>query len=180
MESQKKIKKGIDYSKGRIYKIVCDTTGLVYIGSTVEALSRRLTKHKANYKYYLKNNCNSKSKNTSYNILKNNNYKIILIQNYPCNSKEELERQERKYIETIECVNKFIPGRTIKEWNEHNKDKIKEQKKEYYKNNKDKIEERQNEKIECEYCKSIFRKDYLKKHQKSMKCKKFQSLVIED
>jgi len=137
-----KVKKGIDYSKGKIYKIVCDTTGLVYIGSTVETLSKRLTKHRHKYKIYLKSNTNFV---TSFDIIKNNNYNIILIKNYPCNNKEELHREERKYIETIECVNKIIPGRTQKEWIETNKDKILEYHKEYYENNKDKIREKNKE-----------------------------------
>ena len=41
----------IDYSKGKIYKIVCNNTGLIYIGSTCEpTLARRLAKHVGNYK----------------------------------------------------------------------------------------------------------------------------------
>ena len=207
MESEKKGKKGIDYSKGKIYRIVCDTTGLTYIGSTVETLSNRLSKHKSHYKHYLKD------KNpfiTSFKILENNNYKIILIDNCPCNSKEELHREERKYIETIECVNKYVPGRTDKEYRTDNKDKIKEYKKEYRENNKDKINQKNKEyrednkdkiketqkewyknnkteineikkqKIECEYCKCIISKTHIKRHQKSLKCLKFQSLVNED
>ena len=214
-----KVKKGIDYSKGKIYRIVCDTTGLTYIGSTVEILSKRLTKHICDYKRYLK------GKNhfiTSFKILENNNYKIILIDNCVCNNREELHREERKYIETIECVNKIIPGRTKKEYCEDNKDKkleynkeyrennktyikeynkeywennktqIKEQKKEYYEKNKDKINEKykkyyednkdkinenKRKKIECEYCKSIVTKCHLIRHQKSLKCLKFQSLI---
>ena len=133
-----KVKKGIDYSKGKIYRIVCDTTGLTYIGSTVETLSKRLTKHICDYKRYLK------GKNhfiTSFKILENNNYKIILIDNCPCKNKEELHREERKYIESIKCVNKFIPGRTDKEYRENNKDKIKEKNKKYNEKNKDKIKE---------------------------------------
>jgi len=140
-----KVKKGIDYSKGKIYRIVCDTTGLTYIGSTVETLSKRLTKHICDYKYYLK------GKNhfiTSFKILENNNYKIILIDNCPCNSKEELHREERKYIESIECVNKIIPTRTDKEYYETNKDKILEYNKKYNETNKDKINEKRRENYE--------------------------------
>ena len=120
MENIEKHKKPIDYSKSKIYKIVCDTTGLVYVGSTIEALSRRLSGHRAAYKHSLKGNNNYV---TSFDVLKNNNYKIILIDNYECNSKEELHREERKYIESIECVNKIIPTRTDKEYREDNKDK---------------------------------------------------------
>ena len=201
MEKVKKSKKPIDYSKSKIYKIVCDTNGLLYIGSTVQKLCKRLSGHRDKYKRYLEGKSNFI---TSFDIIKNNNYKIILIENYPCNSKEELEREERKYIESIECVNKNIPTRTDKEYritNKHkikernkeyklnNKDKIKEQKKEYYEKNKDKLKEnyekkkdkileKRKEKIECEFCKSIITKDHLKRHQKSLKCLKFQTIQI--
>ena len=192
METQKKTKKPIDYSKGKIYKIVCDTTGLVYVGSTIQKLCERLSKHKSDYRFYLKNKFRFI---TSYHIIKNDNYKIILIQNCPCNSKEELDREERKYIESMDCVNKYIPGRTIKEYYEDNKDKIKKYEKEYRKNNKhklkeknkiyqlknkDKIKEQKKQKITCEFCKSIIQKSKLNRHQKTLKCLKFQSLVIED
>ena len=40
-----------DYSKGKIYRIVCNTTGKVYIGSTSQDyLSQRLRKHVEEYK----------------------------------------------------------------------------------------------------------------------------------
>jgi len=201
MENAEKHKKPIDYSKGKIYRIVCDTTGLTYIGSTIEALSKRLSGHRGNYKSYLKGKTTFV---TSFNIIKNDNYKIILIDNYPCNSKEELEREERKYIESIKCVNKNVPGRIgkeyqkeyyennkdkIKEYYENNKEKIKEYKKEYNENNKEKIKESNKEyrennkekilkknkiKIECEYCKSFVTPTSLKRHQKSLKCIEFQ------
>jgi len=132
METEKSVKKQIDYSKSKIYKIVCNTTGLTYVGSTIQKLSQRLSEHKGKYKSYLKGKTNFI---TSFDIIKNNNYQIILIENCPCDSKEELHREERKYIENIECVNKIIPTRTEKEHYQDNKDKIKE----YYQDNKNKI-----------------------------------------
>ena len=40
-----------DYQQGKIYKIVCNTTGLLYIGSTTQKfLSSRLSGHMRNYK----------------------------------------------------------------------------------------------------------------------------------
>ena len=142
MEKQNKTKKSIDYSKGKIYKIVCNTTGLIYVGSTIQQLCKRLRGHRTDYKYYLQGKQHFK---TSYDIIKNDNYEIILIENCPCNSKDELHREERKYIESIECVNKQLPTRTLKEYREKNKDKIKEYHKEYYKNNKEKMKERNKE-----------------------------------
>ena len=45
---------GIDYSKGKVYKIVCNITGKIYVGSTTkEYLSQRLTLHRANYQLFL-------------------------------------------------------------------------------------------------------------------------------
>ena len=127
------------YQRGKIYRIVCNTTGLQYFGSTCEkSLCRRLSKHKASYNRYLKGKCRFV---TSFEIFKNNNYEIILIENYPCNFKDELHQRERFYIENNECVNKFIPCRTTEEYCEVNKDKIIERKKKYREKNKDKISE---------------------------------------
>ena len=190
METQKTTNK---YTKGKIYKIVCDTTGLTYIGSTIQGLSSRISGHRADYKSYL----NKKRTNyvTSFDILKNNNYKIILIENFPCNSKEELEREERKYIETMDCINKVIPTRTHKEYlvkyNEENKEQIKEyhkeycennkerikiQKKENYEKNKDKILLNHSQRINCDNCGCEIRKNGLARHKKTDKCINFKKI----
>ena len=73
--------------------------------------------------------------------------KMILLGEYPCNSKHELEARERHHIEnTPSCVNKQHPGRTNKEYyNEmkeqmlvkvntygNYKDKMDEHKKQHY------------------------------------------------
>ena len=61
---------------------------------------------------------------TSLQIFDNNNYDIILIENYPCERKDELHARERYYIESLKCVNKVIPTRTDREYVEANKEKI--------------------------------------------------------
>ena len=97
----------VNYQQGKIYKIVCHNTGLIYYGSTCEpSLARRLHYHKTSYmcvKY--------KVKCTSTKVLENDNYGIFLVENYPCNNKDELRMRERFYIENNECVNKCIPIR---------------------------------------------------------------------
>jgi len=172
METQKNTNK---YTKGKIYKIVCDTTGLTYIGSTIQGLSSRISGHRADYKSYL----NKKRTNyvTSFDILKNNNYKIILIENFPCNSKEELEREERKYIETMDCINKVIPTRTDKEYKENNKERIKIRDKEYKQKNREIIEAKQSVKVICDKCGCSVRKDYISKHKKMDKCINFKKNI---
>ena len=129
----------VDYSKGKIYKIVCNKTGKIYIGSTTSELSKRLSEHKRAYKWSKKNK-NYKNM-TSYKIIEGNNFNIILIEEVNCKSKEELLKRERFYIENIECVNKIYPLRTKKEYyNEHETD-IKEYIKQYKEDNKDKLKD---------------------------------------
>ena len=125
------------YEKGKIYKLVDNTNKNIYIGSTIQSLSKRKAQHKE-----IKNKCKSKL------IINNGDYDIILIENYPCSSKEELLARERYFIENIECINKIIPIITKKERKEYeikyaneNKDLIKIKSKEWYKNNKDKKKE---------------------------------------
>ena len=77
----------------------------------------------------------------SFIIFENNDYDIILIENYPCNNKDELKAQERHYIETLKCVNKNIPGRTLVEYYKDNRDMLLEKKKKYDLENKDKIKQ---------------------------------------
>jgi hypothetical protein len=94
-----------DYLKGKIYLLICNITGLKYIGCSCEPiLSRRLALHVKDYKRYLKNK--RVDYKFSFRILENNDYNIILLEKYPCESRDELLMRERHYIETIECVNK--------------------------------------------------------------------------
>ena len=113
-----------DYSKGKIYKLVCNTTGLIYIGSTCEpTLARRLAGHKTSYNRFL---IGKRSNITSFDVLKNENFEIILIENVVCINKDELHARERFHIESTKCVNKNIPTRTLKEFYHDNIDKRKQ------------------------------------------------------
>ena len=109
-----------NYQQGKIYKIVCNTTGLVYVGSTCEPyLSRRLSNHVSNYKAYLK------GKNyytSSFSIIEKGNYEILLMEYYPCQSSDELRMRERYHIESLECVNiRKRPHITIEDIREKNR-----------------------------------------------------------
>ena len=120
-----------DYQQGKIYKIISDNTNAVYVGSTVQTLSQRLAthvSHNKSHKLGLLNNCKS------FDIIDLDNYMIVLIEPYPCNSKEELKARERHWIEsTPNCNNKNIPTRTHKEYYQDNKAKIIVQNAEYIK-----------------------------------------------
>jgi len=147
------------YTRGKIYKIVCNETNEVYYGSTIQKyVSDRISRHKN------RKNCRSRQ------ILDRNNYYYELIEDYSCNNKKELETRERWYIENNECINKFIPTRTKKEYYENNKETMVEKQKEYYQQNKERIAERDKQKITCDICGFIGNKKQLKRHQKTKKC----------
>jgi len=133
------------YENGKIYKIVDNTNGDIYIGSTIQTLKKRLHAHKTSFRLYNENKINSTT--NSHFILLNGDYKIELLEKYPCNSKKKLEIKEREYIENNVCINKCIPTRTskeyyrdnlekIKKYREENKEKAKLYKKEHYLKNK--------------------------------------------
>lgn len=124
-----------DYARGKIYKI---TSGeLTYIGSTTEpTLAKRLVQHVSDYKRWKTGKYN---KVTSFQVIELGNYDITLLELCACGSKDELTARERHWVETIPCVNKFIPGQTNKEWNDKNKVLVSEMKKVYYEDHKAEI-----------------------------------------
>ena len=80
----------------KIYEIVCNETGEVYYGKTIQTLEKRLLQHKDL-------SCSSRK------IIERDNYYIKQIDS-TFDEKESI-KLERYYIETFECVNENIPGR---------------------------------------------------------------------
>ena len=129
-----------DYTKGKIYSIRSHKTDLIYIGSTIQPLSVRIGGHRNDYNnHYLKNG-EYRCRTIEIFKLDPNPY-IELIKNFSCDSKDELRKEEGKYIRKMKCVNKKVDGRTKKEYREDNKENIKEYKKKYYEDNKEIIKE---------------------------------------
>jgi len=162
----------VNYQNSKIYKIVCDETNTVYFGSTTQSLSVRLAGHKSH------KNCMVKDMT---------NPKIYLIEDYPCDRKEQLIMRERYYIENNECINKRIPGRTHKERHQVNKESIQIFQKQYYqnviKNNLEKLEDRKKYKktyrdkkymYTCE-CGSVVLRETKNNHFKTKKHQNFIS-----
>ena len=162
-------RKSMNYQNGKIYKIVCNITNKIYVGSTCKPrLCDRLGQHRRTYKSYL--NGTRKNRYTSFDILQGGDYSIILLELCPCESKEELLKKEREYIESLECVNKNIPGRSKRECMNDNKEKIKEKKKEYRENNQEEIKEYQKEYYETNKEKINERKrEYMKEYYQNNK-----------
>ena len=53
------------------------------------------------------------------------NFYIELIQECPCENKEQLRQQEGHHIRDISTLNHLIAGRTNKEWKSENKEHVK-------------------------------------------------------
>lgn len=129
------------YQNGKIYKIVDAGYKSCYIGSTVQLLSNRMAKHRNHYRAYKKG---LKSKITIFDLFDEyemDNCKIELIENYPCNTKEELLAREGYYQEHTNCINKYQAGRTQQQYRKDNEEKIREYKKTYNEKHKEKIKE---------------------------------------
>ena len=69
------------------------------------------------------------------------NFLIELIEEYPCESKQELRAREGHFIKELGTLNKQIAGRTCKEWLEENKHKLKEKQRIYNEINQEHIKE---------------------------------------
>ena len=109
-----------DYSRGKIYKIepiIKHEEQDIYIGSTtLKYLSSRLVDHRAHYKKW-KSNLHGKIMCFElFDKYGSDNCVITLIENVNANTKEELLQKERYYIQSMKCINKNLPLRTLKEY----------------------------------------------------------------
>lgn len=129
-----------NYQNGKIYCIRSFKTDDIYIGSTTQPLCKRIDGHRQDYRKWI---YGKRKYISSFELIKHGDAYIELIASYPCNDKEELNKEEGKYQREMECVNKCIAGRTQKERYEDNTENVKQKAKEYYNNNSDKIKDYQ-------------------------------------
>ncbi len=129
-----------NYQTSKIYKIVSDNSDKIYVGSTTQTLCKRFATHSAKFKGFLEGKYHFI---TSFSVLQEGNCSIVLLEGFPCNNKDELFKKEREYIEKIDCVNKFKPGRSREEWRkdyyENHRETEREQQKAYREANREKI-----------------------------------------
>ena len=119
-----------NFQNSKIYKLWSPSQNLIYYGSTVRPLSQRFNEHKCRYKLYTEDN--SRVYVTSFEIMKCTDCKMELLEDYPCDNKQQLLKKEAEYIKNNECVNKEIPTRTQKEWWKDNKELNKIKRRERY------------------------------------------------
>lgn len=89
-----------NYRKGKIYKIVNEMTGEIYVGGTSNSLRRRLTTHI--------HDSIKRPGRILYEHVKNNggwdNFRMELIEDYPCDTKEELSQREEYYRKELKAT----------------------------------------------------------------------------
>jgi hypothetical protein len=116
---------------GLIYKISCDTTQNIYIGSTFKTIQKRLSQHESAYRLFIKTQCKYLS---SFEVLKNGNYKIECIETIDNISKMNLKLLEQMHILNNSCVNINVPCRTSRDRYQMNRIRNINKSKQYYYN----------------------------------------------
>ena len=132
-----------DYKNGKIYCIRNHINDKMYVGSTCQSLSKRMAYHRQD--------CMKPSRHNTliYKImfdLGRDNFYIELIEEYPCENSNQLERREGELMRELKAsLNQVIAGRTPEEYKIDNHDKIKKSKaisdKKYAENNQEKLKE---------------------------------------
>jgi len=138
-------------TQAKIYAIRSHQTDAVYIGGTLDTLPKRLFGQKQEYVRYLQG---KHPYTTNCDLLKYDDHYIELIENYPCNDRNELNKRIGQLIrDTEKCVNKKIGGRTTTEYQIDNVEKF-------------------NQTHECE-CGGKYKIKYKARHEKSKKHQKY-------
>jgi hypothetical protein len=94
-----------------------------------------------------------------------------LIEENPCDTKDQLLARERHYIDTLNCVNKYKAGsfNELGKIEYYKQPHILEQNKQYYINNIEKIHDLKNQKFKCECCGGRFTYANRSRHFKTPK-----------
>jgi len=172
------------YINGRIYKNLNYIDNEVYVGATIQPLSKRMATHWQNVNKPKCQHYPLYTKMKEYGI---GNFYIELIETYPCENMEELRKREGHYIGEFGTLNKRIAGRTHqeydreyyqdnptrhKEYRQNNRTQILAQHKEYREANRDAISERRKTLYTCA-CGSTCRIDVKAKHERTKKHQAF-------
>ncbi len=139
-----------DYDESKIYAIRSKLTNMIYYGSTTDTLSNRFSKHKYEY-----NNSDDRPYCTSFEIFDFGDAYIELIEDFPCDSKQELQKREGEITKLdINSINVREEGLTRKQTNDkyykNNSIKVLKFQKEYRSKNKDKIKLKRLVRIICD------------------------------
>lgn len=133
-------------------------------------------------------------------VLDHEGWDMEEVDTIECDKEEDAEKLEGEWIRSHDCVNRIIPRRTRKQrhldnrekdnensrqYHHDNREKLSEKHKQNYQKNREKrcekqhqyyeqnratINEKKKEKVTCDICGSLVRKDGIPDHHKSKKC----------
>jgi len=133
----------MNYKNSVIYKLCCKDVSITdcYVGS-----STSFNKRKSQHKCACNNEQNKRHHLNVYQFIIDNggwqNWDMIVVEDFPCESKNELHTRERYWLETLHAtLNRSVPTRSKKEWREDNAERCKEKSKKYYEDNAGKFKE---------------------------------------
>lgn len=107
-----------NYKNGKIYAIRSrKNIEHVYYGSTFQDLEKRMLQHNSDA-------VGVDRFRSSAMIISCGDAYIELVEEFPCNTKQELEKREGWYQKNKMCVNKKVAGRTDSEYREDNRETI--------------------------------------------------------
>lgn len=103
------------YKNGKVYIIYSENAKLGYVGSTIQSLECRLMKHKTDMAGYFGLLNKTRNYRSSFEVLIYNDYKIILLEDFKCLNRRELEKREAlwmlKLSEKINICNLIMPSK---------------------------------------------------------------------
>ncbi|AIW01911.1 MAG: hypothetical protein ASQ68_gp21 [Yellowstone Lake virophage 6] len=148
----------VNYSNGKVYKVWSLLGNKIYIGSTTkEYLSQRMDTHRQNYKKWKNNKYHNITIFKIFDEYGLENCNIELLEAKDCKSRDELNKLEGEYMRKLDCVNRCIAGRKIKEYLKDKKDELREKRLKYNEKNKE---------IRC-----IKQKEYYKENKEAINIK---------
>jgi len=171
------------YQNGKIYKLWNPAIEDFYIGSTCTSLPKRWHKHK----------CNAFTRNSDSPVYQKmrevglEGWRIELIEDYKCNSKNELLRREGEKIRELKpSLNIVVAGRDKAEYYQDNAEQIKAKVKQYRADNIEVVREReknyrnQNSEQRKAYCKQYYRNNTEKRKEQAIKYREENAEAIRE
>ena len=138
----------MDYANGKIYKLTSSNTDDFYVGATTTQLCKRKDAHWRIYYNFVSGKIKAnKATQCSFKILETGGHSdIVLIETFPCKSKDELHQRETYWIEQLDCVNKTSANKAVsvnplkEEQAKQDKEQLRLRLKNYNERNKEEIE----------------------------------------
>ena len=113
---------------------------LTYVGSTCQTLAQRMTQHRTDMKNRQRQHLKLYQ---AMNEIGKDNFYIELVENYPCQVRDELHKKEGATIRECQSkLNSSISGRDAREYYHENKQSRLDYQKQYQQKNKNQIKER--------------------------------------